>query len=127
MLINPRKEDPLRLLRLDLFFPFHFRPNRLDTCLDAARAVYTIEVLGLNRRDELMSGRETAYGNYCSEIEAYIQDRNKGVSQDFLGRRIDRISKKMSHRTVLLEMQRQHHEIAELRPLFEQAPEALRW
>jgi hypothetical protein len=127
MLINPRMENPLRLLRLDLFPPFHFRPARPDNCLHAARAAYTIETLGLNRRDELISGRDTAYGNYCSEIEAYTRDRAMGTPQDTLARRIKRISKNMSHRTVLMEMQRQHLEIAELRSLFEGAPEALHW
>ena len=127
MLINPRKENPLRLLQLDLFPPYHFRPARPEKCLDAARAIYTIHVLGLNRRDELTQGREAAYESFRSGIADYIRARDTGVSPDVLDRRINVMSKKTPHRTVLREMQRQHEDISELRMLFVQAPEALHW
>ncbi|XXT22466.1 HNH endonuclease [Sorangium sp. So ce429] len=126
MLIDPRREDPLRFMKLDLFDPFHFQALRPESCLAYARAWYTIEVLGLNRRDTLLRARKRAYGGYTSRLQAYLAQRDGGASEERLALLIDALRRE-TNPTVWREMQRQHRQIPELALLFEQAPEALCW
>jgi uncharacterized protein (TIGR02646 family) len=121
MLIDPRRDDPLRFMVLDLVFPFHFQPLHARGCVARARAAYTIAVLGLNR-DPLPRRRELAYGNYLDRLKAYIAEPDPAARV----RRRDAI-RRLDHPTVWREMQRQHPVNAELRALFEQAREALAW
>jgi hypothetical protein len=122
MLIDPRREDPLRFLKLDLVHPFHFHAVSSRVCLARARAVYTIHVLGLNARDTLLKRRRAAYGTYVARLKEYISERDTArrgrMAFEIVG---------LDHPTVWREMQRQHRAVDELRPLFEQAPEALAW
>jgi len=122
LLIDPRREDPLRFLRLELVEPFHFHAVSSRVCLARVRAVYTIHVLGLNARDGLVKRRSSAYGNYVARLKEYISERNTTRR----GRMAFEICC-LDHPTVWREMQRQHQGVEELRPLFEQAPEALAW
>jgi uncharacterized protein (TIGR02646 family) len=121
MLLDPRREDPLRFMVLDLIRPFHLHPLRARGCVARARAAYTIGVLGLNR-DPLPRRREHAYGNYLSRLRDYVAEPNPDARE----RRCDAI-RHLDHPTVWREMQRQRLHIEELRCLFEQAPEALDW
>ncbi len=122
MLIDPRREDPMRFLALDLVFPFHFHPRGRRGCVARARASYTIEVLGLNAREKLIRRREAAYWDFLDKLSAYMGE----ADPEKRARCKDRILKS-SHFTVWREMQRQRDHIADLHRLFDGAPEALSW
>jgi uncharacterized protein (TIGR02646 family) len=121
VLLDPRREDPLRFMILDLVFPFVFRPLHGRGCVARARAAYTIEVLGLNR-DPLPRRREHAYGSYLDRLGGYVVEPDPRARE----RRRDALLR-LDHPTVWREMQRQHRSGGELRRLFEEAPEALGW
>lgn len=126
VLINPRWEDPLKFMQLDLLGTFIFVPIKAKGSKDYERADYTIKVLRLNDRDALLQARKEAYDSYEARLARYIEVRDAGHSPVQLKRRI-RALKRMQHPTVWREMKRQHHLIPDLKVLFANAPEALRW
>ena len=63
--INPRDEEPLTFLDLEIVDTFMFLPREGLSEIDEARAGYTIEVLKLNR-DVLLAARREAYGGVQS-------------------------------------------------------------
>ncbi len=125
-LIDPRTEDPLHFLFLDLLNTFAFTPCIGLTEIEALRAGYTIEVLRLNARDYLVEARRTAFGNYRARLVEYAGEKQTGASQPDLDRRRDELLK-VGHQTVWREMQRQHSLYPLLATLFAAAPEALHW
>lgn len=127
VLINPREEDPLEFLWLDIQGSFAFTGVVDDENSKAYhRAGYTIDVLKLNQRDSLIEARRNAYGNYRARLKEYINQRNDGATREELDKLIAGIQSE-HHPTVWKEMQRQHTGIPELHNLFSQAPEALNW
>ena len=122
LLIDPRREDPLRFLRLELASPFHFHAIASRGCLARAGAAYTIQVLCLNGRDTLLLRRGHAYGSYVARLKQYVSEVDPGQRG-----RMAAALQRQDHPTVWREMQRQHRTIDDLRALFEQAPEALTW
>lgn len=126
VLINPRWEDSLKFMQLDLLGTFIFVPIKAKGSKDFERADYTIKVLRLNDRDALVQARKEAYESYESRLSRYITLRDAGHSAAQLNRRI-RALKRMQHPTVWKEMKRQHSLIPDLQALFDKAPEALRW
>lgn len=125
-LVNPRVEDPLHFLFLDLLNTFAFDVRLGISGPDAIRARYTIEILRLNERDYLVDARREAFGNYRARLKEYLEDKEAGASQADLDRRRDEL-RKAGHRTVWREMQRQHQNYSPLAMLFAAAPEALNW
>lgn len=122
-LINPRTEDPLTYLWLD-FATWRYVPNH-DAGVDLLRAQYTIEVLRLNKRDELLRGRRSAFSgfkgrlaDYCSQASSWTQSEKDTFVADF---RVER------YRTVWLEMIRQRSARPDIDGLLTQAPAALAW
>ena len=122
-LIDPRAEDPLDYLWLD-FRTYRFVPNAEDPS-GKLRAKYTIDVLRLNERDDLVRGRSGAYSGfrarlkeYCAGAAGWSQSRKVEFLAHFRGER---------YRTVWLEMIRQRNRLAEIDGLLQQAPEALAW
>lgn len=53
VLLDPRRDDPHAFLRLDLRDTFQLRPTAPKGSVEHIRATKTVEVLGLNDRDEL--------------------------------------------------------------------------
>ena len=125
-LINPRVEDPLRFLFLDLLNTFAFTPALGLSPAEKLRAEYTIEVLRLNARDYLVDARRTAFGTYRARLVEYVGEKQAGASQTDLQRRRDELLK-VGHQTVWREMQRQQALYPPLEHLFAAAPEALAW
>lgn len=125
-LINPRWEDPLKFMELDLLDTFLFIPTKPKGSKDCERAEYTIEVLKLNDRDVLLKARKEAYDSYEARLSQYITLRERGEVATKLRSRV-RALKRMHHPTVWKEMKRQHHLIPDLDRLFSAAPEALDW
>jgi uncharacterized protein (TIGR02646 family) len=126
VLINPRTENPLDFLWLDLSGTFQFTELSEDEeTKDFIRAKYTLETLGL-RRDILTKARKEAFGDYKARLRAYIHGKEKGISSATLDVMVEEIKTKQ-HPTVWAEMKRQHKLFPELNRLFEEAPEALVW
>src|ERR1700739_2046751 len=126
VLIDPRHEDPLAFMRLDLQGTFLFRESNAPGTVEHTRANYTIQVLHLNDREYLRLARELAYEDCYSILESYIGAKNAGRPQNYLDRKIRAIRRK-AHQTVWSEMKRQRQLIADIGALFDAAPEALNW
>jgi uncharacterized protein (TIGR02646 family) len=126
LLIDPRHEDPLTLLRLDLRDTFLFQEVHPDGTNEHTRARYTIQVLHLNDREYLRVAREIAYMECYGILHLYVSEKGARRPQVILDRKIAAIRRK-AHPTVWAEMKRQRDHIAEIRPLFDAAPEALEW
>ncbi|MCI0486337.1 MAG: hypothetical protein L0229_07025 [Blastocatellia bacterium] len=126
VLIDPRREDPLEFMELDLMGTFYFLPIARPGSKEYRRANYTIEVLRLNERDVLPTARREAYGSYRARLSEYITKREGGAPENRLNALVQALQR-MGHPTVWKEMKRQHRLLSELQELFEQAPEALDW
>jgi len=125
-LIDPRAEDPLSFMMLDLRQTFRFVELHPQGTIAYARANYTIEVLRLNERDLLPKARGGAYTWFRSVLGAYRRKRDGGKPRSQLNELIAAILV-MPHRTVWEEMKRQRTYHPELDELFADVPEALRW
>ena len=123
--INPRDEDPLAFLDLEIVDTFRFLSREGLPVLDQARAQHTIDVLKLNR-DVLIAARHEAYGAYRARLYEYRGLRDNGADRPELAT-LQVAIKSSAHPTVWREMQRQHSVIEDLRTLFVDVPEALAW
>ncbi len=126
LLINPRVENPLDFMILDLRDTFQFIP----TGHFSERADYTIEVLQLNHRAGLVAARKTALALYRSSLAEYDREKATQARPSVLKEIAQRISCKISHRTVWEEVKRQYLRapwLAEFRHLIGSNPEALNW
>ena len=127
-LIDVTTENPLDFLILDLktgSFTFSELPD--ENTIEFKRAKYTLEILRLNHRPHLKKARCEAYNAYKARLKEYIHDKvNGNATPEELQAMMNGI-KTASHPTVWQEMKRQKDFVAELTPLFEQAPEALNW
>lgn len=127
--VNPRQDNPLDYIILDLQSSFMFSPFASEGSRDHVRGKYTIDTLRLNR-EVLRRGRSGAFSAYRRRLEAYIAFARRGASQHERDARKHEFVES-PHRTVWLEMQRQVQQFpdshTELRDLFVEAPEALHW
>lgn len=122
-LLDPRRDDPLDYLVLDLDDTFAFAAKPRLSPRKKARADYTIECLRLNDRPYLLEARRTAYAQLLSALEAAQARKKAGRDLGPPRHAIEHTS----HRSVWEEMRRRGAKRAELRPLFEDVPEALTW
>lgn len=125
LLMNPRAEDPLEYLFLDTQDTFKFVPFK-EQITDVRRAEYTIEVLGLNSRSQLVRARKGAFDNFKARLFEYVHKKEAGEDEDDLLPLIDSL-KNEHQQTVWHEMIRQKSLHPELDDLFNRAPEALQW
>lgn len=123
-LIDPRKEDPLKFLLLDLIDTFEFAVYPGISKTDHDRANYTLEVLRLNSRDYLVAARRNAFSGYRARLQEYVLQLQAGASRTQLKHFKEGIQR-TPHPTVWNEMIRQHQFHPELKGLFEAAPDAL--
>lgn len=124
LLINPRAEDPLTFLTIDIRDTFDFQPLPHLIGKERERADYTIHTLGLNSRENLRAAREHTYEHYCLILENCA--RSKDPRTEAL-ERAQRSILRTSHASVWAEMKRQHTQIAAVKKLFKKLPEALTW
>lgn len=126
-LINPRQEDPLPLLLLDLQTS-GFTPVATLQGVEKLRAEFTIDVLRLapGVREYLQDAWAEALGDFAAHLARYIQRRDEGAVPEELAERRRKIGVHR-HPTVWQEMKRQRRVFAEVDALFTQAPEALDW
>lgn len=134
VLINPRTENPMDFLKLSLQ-EFVFRPLNTDpTTRSHKRALYTIDILSLNERDELVEQRENHFTTFASLLKNYAEslgDVNSATQRVNWKKSIIRLP----HRTVWKEIQRQYTDLnpdgtfvfPDLHSYFTAAPEALNW
>lgn len=126
VLIDPRTEDALEYMELDLVDTFYFLPIGAPDSRDYQRAEYTITVLRLNERDILPTARKEAFCSYRARLVEYIRERDRGVPAEQLNTLVEALQR-MGHPTVWIEMKRQQRLIPSLKALFDIAPEALNW
>ncbi|MCP4442029.1 MAG: hypothetical protein GY810_24230 [Aureispira sp.] len=148
LLINPRSENPMHFLWLDLKTGV-FVERQNQRTRDWWRANYTIELLALNNREELVKGRKKAYNEYWNMLNRYINvlnatnfneldaaysqatpvPRNKAFNfiQTQCCLNIQEAILTYPHPTVWEEMKRQHLHYPKLANLFTQIPTALTW
>lgn len=126
VLIDPRHEDPMAFMELDLQWTFLFVPTAAKGSKDCERTEYTLRILRLNDREVLRKTREEHFGAYRARLKEYISLRERGAPQEMLKRYMQAI-RRAAHPTVWKEMQRQHRRHPELLSLFLAAPEALAW
>ncbi|HZH78037.1 MAG TPA: hypothetical protein VEY88_18560 [Archangium sp.] len=126
VLLDPRQDDPMDYLWLDLSDTFLFKPIHAAGTPDHSRAEVTVRWLGLNDRDELVEARRSAYANYLALFEQYATRKRSNADPQAIERPRKAIERS-PHITVWREMQRQQQTRDELRALFAEAPEALKW
>ena len=124
-LIDPRVEEPMRILTLDLLGTFRFLPREDVSREDEIRANYTITVLQLNR-DVLTESRRRAYDDYRARLYEYHVHRADGSTESELMPLKEGLLTS-AHPTVWREMQRQQARLGDLQRLFSEVPEALAW
>lgn len=124
LLINPRYEDPLDLLALDL--TTGVLSERHKSGFKCERAIYTIKTLGLNERETLVQARKNTYTTARDSLEKIAQLISLRAPAEEIRRRKEAILRH-THRTVWEEMRSQREQYLELRTLFQQVPEALDW
>lgn len=123
-LIDPRREDPLNLMMLDLRDTFEFASIAPPESIDDLRARYTISVLRLNDRDYLIDARMNAFGGFRARLSEYVIRRDTGANRNELKNLREGI-RRAPHPTVWAEMVRQRIHHSAIRELFEKAPEAV--
>lgn len=124
--IDPRTEDALLLIQLDLVGTFHFIPLFPPGTVDFLRAKHTIDVLKLNAREYLIDARKSAYESYRARLTEYCGLKDKSPRSPRL-RQLKKGLLNMGQPTVWAEMKRLQPLLRDLRPLFTAAPEALSW
>jgi len=134
-LIDPRTEDPLDFLELDLGgttpagielpATFEFLPSDSATADAKARGAFSIDVLGLNR-EVMRAARDNAFGGFRARLREYVIEKEGGATDVRLGVLRDNILS-TPHLTVFAEMRRQQAHLPDVQALFAAAPEAAAW
>lgn len=119
-LIDPRRENPLSFLMLDLRDTFEFTPTAEVGTLEYERAVRTIDVLELNARDYLVKARRVAFQSY----RALLADYGRQIDPEYKLTRLNAI-RESGYPSVWWEMKRQREYLEGLTELFAEAPELL--
>lgn len=150
LLINPRKEDPTALLRLNLVSQtFLYDPIHDVNSREYLRADYTTECLELNIDEALISARRNITKTYLERLQNYIKATSASTfddldnatngfpmtdrSQPFKSEQkrilenIKNSFKELSHPTVWFELKRQRANLPNTNQLFNQLPESLNW
>jgi uncharacterized protein (TIGR02646 family) len=149
VLINPRVDEPLDYLYLDLQIGVLVTHPSLTNARDIERADYTLELLKIDTREGLRKARVLARKGFINSLKRYIIAKNAASFEeleecmeellpvDFTHSLVYEKSKTClsikkdiltrMHPTVWKEMQRQSSYFPKLTKLFSQAPEALEW
>jgi hypothetical protein len=118
VLINPRIENPLDYIKLDLVETFFFVPLGEKGSKQYKRGAYTIDLLSLNERDYLPEARAVAFEAFVVFLEKYAENQAPYLRSNIL---------RNNHVTVWYEMQRQWANHSRLKSLFKAVPDALNW
>lgn len=122
LFIDPRTEDPMLFLDLELDTGV-FLPRYDEGTLEHLRAELTEDVLGLNR-DLLKQARRQAYQSYRDGLARYVSVKANGATEEELARRREHLESQ-HHPTIWHEMIRSRAFYPNLEEWFEGAPELL--
>ena len=126
VLIDPRTEDPLDFMELDLADTFLFVETADEGTREYERAKYTIEVLRLNERDVLWKARRGAFHSYRAILKEVVDLNVAGApANEIDNKRI--VIQQLPHPCVWQEMKRQRIYDKQLAELFAAFPDALNW
>lgn len=123
-LISPRTEDPLTFLELDLQTGLYGAALEV-TAHEQERAQYTIEILGLNRRADLVDARKEAIRSVRRMLDSTLAGRIRG--DESLVREARDSIQRMHFPAVWESMRRQRQWYDWLRDFFDALPDALSW
>lgn len=123
-LLNPRDEEPMDVMMLDITDTFEFVCLSADP-IDQLRVDYTTDAAGVLflNSDDLCKARRAAYNIFKASLEICGKYHTEHVEYS----RAREIIRGHSHRTVWLEMKRQRERISELRLAFGRVPAAQSW
>ena len=149
VLLNPRVENPLDWLVVDFRAGCAFAQALNLSQRDQQRADYTVELLQLNLRSELLKARQIAHRHFIGLLREYVEAKNAATlpqllaavnepnvvdpNQPLPGQRarimaaLRRAIRTHPHPAVWQELQRQHPTMTQAAKLFQSAPEALAW
>jgi len=123
-LLNPRNEDTMDLLGIELKDTFLYYSRYPQGTVEYERAYYTVVLLGLNTNETLREMRKNSFAAYISHLKCYLNAAGRHDQQDQIRKTILNIP----IASVWWEMKRQsqskHHE---LNSIFQQVPEAKLW
>lgn len=149
VLINPKIDNPLEYLFLDLSSGIFIAHPNLTSARNIERANYTLELLKIDVREGLKKARIKALKGFMDSLRRYILAKNANNYEELeesmeelqpitftrslenektitcLSIQEDIVTR--NHPTVWKEMQRQASSFSKLNQLFAQAPEALEW
>ena len=123
-LINPRVEDPLDFLTLDLIDTFYFIPLESLAPEPRRRADYTIELLRLNERPHLVEMRRREYKAQLNKLVLYAWRKNQNPHDPELPALLRSLGE-VQFRAVWACMKSRRREVPDLLKCFGLAPEAL--
>ncbi|MGE0432991.1 MAG: aminoglycoside phosphotransferase [Planctomycetota bacterium] len=126
VLLNPRTDDPMQFILLDIQDSFRFLPDPDCDQRSLQRARYTISLLGLNSRDVLIQARRAAFGTFLSRLVRYVGERDASGDSGLSDRHGEEL-RQCPQPAVWQEMKRQRGAHPRLAELFQIAPEALTW
>lgn len=150
VMINPRIENPLDYFWLDIpNKTFRLDPLHTLESRNRKRAEYTLELLGLNKRETLLAARRSAANYYIDRLERYVKIKEATTLADleeiapepllvnsalpFLDEQkriqsaLENDIRQYSHPTVWQELKRQRAHLPKTNGFFVRAPEALSW
>lgn len=125
VLLNPREEDPMAWMYLDIRGSFLFTAltSEPEAKVRVDETIAALDLNGKKRRGYLVGARKHAYDHYRSSLKSYCNAKDGNAEEEMALQR--RMIEASGHRTVWLEMIRQRAKVPELAALFERAPEAL--
>jgi len=127
-LLDPRVEDPVEFLWLDFRTGRYVPASGNEGTIEFKRACYTIDVLRLNARDDLVRGRRSAVRGFHSRLADWVakhaewdQERRRSFVTDFREERYRGVWERMKRHAPATPSL---HDTAEL---LAAAPEAHTW
>lgn len=124
-LLHPWHDEPSDFFFLDLTNTFEFKPRQSLTPQQLARALYTLEVLHINK-DPLLKARKEAFYDFAGRLKSYYLACQNNDPLPHLQLMREELLRKQ-HITVWREMQRQSTALSLLTPLFQLVPGAESW
>jgi len=132
VLIDPRNEDPMKFLFLDIEGNLHFAPRSdlLPGSREEQRALWTIKLLHLNDRDDLVKARVTTLSALRTALlAAFMAKRAPAVVPAGIDPIVSarRAVSETPHRFVWEEIVRHRNTVPAYQKMFAAVPEALAW
>lgn len=124
--LDPRAEDPMDFLQIDVLDTFRMLPSFDLSPEDRIRAEKTLEILSLETgtAGHLTKARKQAYRNFRSRLRDLVELFENDPDSSELKLEIDAF-REMDHQSVWREMKRSRHALPDLVSLFARCPLAV--